>query len=77
MLPPVLIFKSTVDATVSTYAVVDSLLNHLKPNRHELVLFDINRYAVVKSRLIIDDPAPLTDRVMNDENAHAKNSNCL
>ena len=69
VLPPVLVFKSTVDATVSTNAVVDSLLGHLKPNRHELVLFDINRYAVVSSRLIIDDPAPLTERVMNDDNA--------
>ncbi|MBT8134116.1 MAG: hypothetical protein KJO03_06370, partial [Gammaproteobacteria bacterium] len=28
-------------------------------------LFDINRYAVVGSRMLIDDPAPLTDRVMN------------
>ena len=67
VLPPVLVFKSTVDATVTTNAVVDSLLNRLKPERHELVLFDINRYAVVKSRLIIDDPAPLTDRLMNDD----------
>ena len=52
---------------MSTNAVVDSLLNRLKPDRHELVLFDINRYATVKSRLIIDDPAPLTDRLMNDD----------
>lgn len=66
VLPPVLVFKSTVDATVTTEAVVDNLLNRLKPGRHELVLFDINRYAVVKSRLIIDDPAPLTDRLLND-----------
>ena len=67
VLPPVMVFKSTVDATVSTNAVVDSLLNHLKPNRHELVLFDINRYAVVQSRLIIEDPAPLTDRLMDND----------
>ena len=67
VLPPVIVFKSTVDATVTTNAVVDILLNRLKPDRHELVLFDINRYAVVKSRLIIDDPAPLTDRLMNDD----------
>ena len=67
VLPPVMVFKSTVDATVSTNAVVDSLLNHLKPDRHELVLFDINRYAVVQSRLIIEDPAPLTDRLMDND----------
>jgi alpha-beta hydrolase superfamily lysophospholipase len=66
VLPPTLVFKSTVDATVSTNAVVDNLLKHLKPGRHEFVLFDINRFAVVKSRMLIDDPSPLTDRVMDD-----------
>jgi len=66
VLPPVLVFKSTVDATVTTDAVVDNLLEHLHADRHELVLFDINRYAV-SYRLLIDDPAPLTDRVMDDD----------
>ena len=61
-----LVFKSTVDATVTTDAVVDNLLEHLKPDRHELVLFDINRYAV-SYRMLINDPAPLTDRVMDDD----------
>ena len=64
-MPPVLVLKSTVDATVSTNAVVDRLLKHLALNRHELVLFDINRLAV-KSPLLIDDPGPLTARVMTD-----------
>ncbi len=67
ILPPTLVFKSTVDATVSTNAVVDRLLKHLKPERHELVLFDINRFAA-KSSLLITDPAPLTDRLMADKN---------
>jgi alpha-beta hydrolase superfamily lysophospholipase len=67
VLPPILVFKSTVDATVTTEAVVENLLNHLKPYRHELVLFDINRLAAVKSKLLIDDPAPLTDRVMDND----------
>ncbi|MGB5457043.1 MAG: alpha/beta fold hydrolase, partial [Gammaproteobacteria bacterium] len=66
VLPPVLVLKSTVDATVTTDAVVDNLLEHLNPNRHELVLFDINRYAA-SYRVLIDDPAPLTDRVMGDD----------
>jgi alpha-beta hydrolase superfamily lysophospholipase len=66
VLPPTLVFKSTVDATVSTDAVVDRLLNHLRPDRHELVLFDINRFAA-KSSLLISDPAPLTDRVMAEK----------
>ena len=64
-MPPVLVLKSTVDVTVSTNAVVDRLLKHLAPNRHELVLFDINRLAV-KSPLLVADPGPLTARVMTD-----------
>jgi alpha-beta hydrolase superfamily lysophospholipase len=67
ILPPILVFKSTVDATVSTDAVVDRLLKRLKPERHELVLFDINRFAA-KSSLLIADPAPLTARLMADQN---------
>jgi alpha-beta hydrolase superfamily lysophospholipase len=66
ILPPTLVFKSTVDATVSTDAVVDRLLKHLKPDRHELVLFDINRFAA-KSKLLISDPAPFTERLMADD----------
>ncbi len=65
ILPPTLVFKSTVDATVTTSAVVDNLLQRLHPERHELVLFDINRFALAGSRMLIEDPAPLTDRVMD------------
>lgn len=65
ILPPTLVLKSTVDATVTTDAVVDNLLQRLHPERHELVLFDINRYKLAGSRLLIEDPAPLTDRVMD------------
>jgi alpha-beta hydrolase superfamily lysophospholipase len=66
ILPPTLVFLSTVDATVSTRAVVDRLLKPLRPDRHELVLFDINRFAA-KSTLLISDPAPLTARLMADD----------
>ena len=62
-LPPVLVFKSTVDATVSVDAVVDGLLQRLPDRGHELVLFDINRSAVL-SLLLVDDPGPLTRRLM-------------
>jgi hypothetical protein len=65
VLPPILVFKSTVDATVTTEAVVDNLLAVLAPDRNELVLFDINRTAA-KSTLLIDDPGPLTQRLMDD-----------
>ncbi len=63
VLPPVLVFKSTADMTVTLDAVVDSLLGLLAPYRHELVLFDINRFAVT-SKLMVADPAPLTDRLI-------------
>jgi alpha-beta hydrolase superfamily lysophospholipase len=64
-LPPILALKSTVDATVTTEAIVDNLFSRLTPGRHELVLFDINRFAA-KTSLLVDDPGPLTDRLMQD-----------
>jgi len=64
-MPPILIFKSTVDATVSTTAVVDRLLQHFPDNGNELMLFDINRSAV-NSVLLVSDPGPLTNRLMSD-----------
>lgn len=63
--PPTLVFKSTVDATVSVEAVIDSLFVPLGNQGHELVLFDINRMAA-KAKLLIADPGPLTDRLMAD-----------
>lgn len=65
-LPPILAVKSAVDATVTTDAIVDNLLSLLEPNRHELVLFDVNRFAA-KASLLVDDPGPLTKKLMEDE----------
>jgi alpha-beta hydrolase superfamily lysophospholipase len=65
-LPPILAIKSSVDATVTVEAIVDNLLSLLRPNRHELVLFDVNRFAA-RSSLLVDDPGPLTNRLMADE----------
>ncbi len=65
-LPPILALKSTVDATVTMEAIVDNLLTLLEPNRNELVLFDVNRFAA-KSSLLVDDPGPLTNRLMADD----------
>jgi alpha-beta hydrolase superfamily lysophospholipase len=65
-LPPILVFKSTVDSTVTTEAVIDGLLALLTPHRHELVLFDINRSAA-KAMLLVSDPGPLTNRLLADE----------
>jgi alpha-beta hydrolase superfamily lysophospholipase len=65
--PPTLVFLSTVDATVSVDAVVDNLLEHLGPDRHELVLYDFNREKVNTS-VLVADPGPLTARLMaNDD----------
>ena len=58
-------FLSTVDATVSADAVIDNLLRHLAPERHELVLFDINRRSVATT-VLVSDPGPLTNRLMAD-----------
>ena len=84
-LPPILVFKSTVDSTVTTDAVVDNLLMRLPENQNELVLFDINRNTIIKSTLLVSDPGPLTSRMMADstlpfavsfitnENEHSRN----
>ena len=64
-MPPILVFKSTVDDTVSTSAVVDRLLGRFSDNGNELVLFDINRFAV-PSILLVSDPGPFTNQLMDD-----------
>jgi alpha-beta hydrolase superfamily lysophospholipase len=64
--PPTLVFLSTVDATVSADAVIDNLLEHLAPQHHELVLFDINRKDIASS-ILISDPGPLTARILADD----------
>jgi pimeloyl-ACP methyl ester carboxylesterase len=66
--PPVLAMKSTVDATVSTDAVVDKLLKLLPAERNELVLFDINRYAPIVSTVLVSDPGPFTERLLKEQN---------
>jgi alpha-beta hydrolase superfamily lysophospholipase len=64
-LPHILVLKSTVDATVSTHAVVDNLLRHVNVGRHEFILFDINRQKMTSS-ILVSDPGPLTNELMND-----------
>ena len=64
-LPPMLVLKSTVDATVSNAAVVDRLMKQLSPHRHELVMFDINRFAVT-APLLVANLDPITPGLMKD-----------
>lgn len=65
LLPPILVFKSTVDATVTNDAVVDRLLATLPPDRDELVLFDFNRFAATSS-LLREDTGVFTARLLAD-----------
>ena len=53
--PPVLAFQSAVDATVVAEDLVVNLFERLTENKHELVIFDINRLAVIQS-LLAKDP---------------------
>lgn len=43
--PPTNVFLSAVDNTVVAEPVVTLLMSQLPPNRHQLMLFDLNRYA--------------------------------
>lgn len=67
LLPPILVLKSTVDSTVTTAAVVDNLLSRLEPDKNEIVLFDVNRNAAIKTTLMVANPGPLTSRLMADQ----------
>jgi hypothetical protein len=63
--PPTLVFKSNADSTVTNQAVVERLLRLFEANRHELVLFDVNRLAA-SSVLKVYDPGALTAQVVGD-----------
>ncbi len=65
LMPPILIIKSSVDATVSNDAVIDRLLGRLPGNGNELILFDINRLAAGSS-VLIDNPGPFANRLVYD-----------
>ena len=54
-LPPLLAFQSSVDATVSTAALVGELFERLPASGHELVLFGINRQAGM-AHILTRDP---------------------
>jgi alpha-beta hydrolase superfamily lysophospholipase len=43
--PRTLVFQSVADATVSPVAIIEIFMSHLAPEGHEVVAFDINRYA--------------------------------
>ncbi len=75
--PPILAFQSVVDATVTAPALVHNLFDRLpvisskkgngQPMHHELVLFDINRYAAI-DLLMKDNPSAWMDPMLKSDN---------
>ena len=76
-LPPILTFQSVVDFTVSTRAIVTALYGNLPANGSELVLFDLNRNALVSpllranvegalDRLVPAPPRPYTTTIITN-----------
>ena len=47
-------------------AVIDNLMEHLAPEGHELILFDINRN-IIENSVLVSDPGPLTARLLANE----------
>jgi alpha-beta hydrolase superfamily lysophospholipase len=64
--PTLLAFQSSVDATVSSRALVNRLFTRLSPARHELVLFDINRQTDIEQVLQKDPRLQLDTMLEND-----------
>jgi len=60
-LPPITTFQSLVDATVLTSSIIDELYSKLSPNKHELVLFDVNRVTANKSFFYVEHQDLLLD----------------
>ena len=75
--PPILAFQSVVDATVTAPALVHNLFERLPEIlsksdtgqliHHELVLFDINRYAAI-DLLMKDNPSAWMDPMLKSDN---------
>jgi len=63
--PPVLAFQSVFDATVATPALVSGLFDHLTPQGHELVLFDINRHAGIEP-ILVAHPEAATRKLLEN-----------
>ncbi len=65
--PPTLVFQSVVDATVSAPVVVSGLFDRLPAGKHELVIFDINRFAAIEA-ILSDDPSAWTGPILDRTN---------
>ena len=75
--PPILAFQSVVDATVTAPALVNNFFDRLpaisskqgnsQQTHHELVLFDINRYAEIEP-LMKDNPSAWINPMLKNDN---------
>ncbi len=65
-LPPILTFASLVDSTVMTRALIDDLYDKLDSAESELVIFDVNRLALMK-QFYRRAPLELLDRMEASE----------
>ena len=63
--PRVLAFQSAADSTIPPDAVVKRLLRRLTPDGHQLVLFDVNRFAEAEP-LLTSDPESMTRALLQD-----------
>lgn len=63
--PPTLAFQSVVDATVEAPVLVTGLFARLHRGGHELVLFDLNRFAAVE-HVLKSDPARWLDAFLHE-----------
>lgn len=70
-MPPILAFQSAVDATVSTPALIEGLFSKLPGDGHELVLFDLNRVAVVEEFLRQDPREHLATLIRSSDKSFA------
>jgi alpha-beta hydrolase superfamily lysophospholipase len=76
-MPPILAFQSVVDSTVTAPALVNNLFERLPPfvskpgktgpMHHELVLFDINRWAEIEP-ILKENPSAWIEPMLNSNN---------
>ncbi len=64
-MPPMLAFQSVVDATVTAPALVANLYERMPKARHELVLYDINRFSEMEP-ILATDPSDWISTLLRD-----------
>ena len=65
--PRVVAFQSAADATIPPDSIVENFMRHLQSADHELILFDVNRFAEA-SPLLNPGAGALSQQYLNDPN---------